>query len=103
MRTIKLFLISTLFSLGLYGDASLTGKCPSDGTYPNCVGGEIIFTGSAFNAQVHVTVTNSAGKVIDDGDYTTNAGVLTFTENLSFADTYTIAVDSKAILTVTTS
>jgi hypothetical protein len=62
----------------------------------------VVFTGSGYAGQVHVTVTNSSGRVIDDGDYTTNAGILSFTENLSFADTYTISVDSHTVLTVTT-
>ena len=99
----KLLALSVLLSLNLFGQLSLTGSCPNDGTYPNCIGGEVRFTGSNFPAQVHVKVTNSSGEVIDNADYTTDGGVLTFTENLSFADTYTISVDGKVVLTVTTS
>jgi len=81
---------------------SLSGSCRFDGDYPQCMGGEIVFTGANFNAQVHVKVTNSSGDKVDDGDYTTNGGVLTFVENLSFADTYTIKIDGQTFLTVTT-
>lgn len=102
MRNAKLLVLSALLSFGLSGQSTLTGSCKNGGTYPSCVGGEVVFTGSNAHGQVHVTVTNSAGKVIDDGDYKTNAGVLTFTENLSFADTYTISVDDVTLLTVTT-
>ncbi len=81
---------------------SLAGSCQNGGTYPNCVGGEIVFTGTNYPAIVHVRVTNSSQEVIDDGDYTTTGGVLTFTENLSFADTYTITVNHQVVLQVTT-
>lgn len=97
-----LFAVSALLSVGLFGQSGLTGRCKNDGAYPSCVGGEIVFTGSGYPAQVHVNVTNSAGEEIDDGDYTTNGGALSFTENLSFADTYTISVNHERALTVTT-
>ena len=105
MRKTTLFAVLALLAAGLFGQSGpsgLTGRCKNDGTYPSCVGGEIVFTGSNYAAQVHVTVTNSAGQEIDDGDYTTNNGVLSFTENLSFADTYTISLNHDAVLTVTT-
>jgi hypothetical protein len=105
MRKTKLFALSALFSLGLLGQSPspLTGGCRNGGAYPSCIGGEIVFTGSNYPTLVHVTVTNSSGKVIDDGDYTTNGGSLTFTENLSFADTYTISVShDEAVLNVLT-
>jgi len=102
MRKTMLFAVSALLSVGLFGQSGLTGRCKNDGTYPSCVGGEIVFTGSNYPAQVHITVKNSAAEVIDDGDYTTNGGILSFTENLSFADTYTISVNQEAVLTVTT-
>src|SRR5215469_11292020 len=82
-----------LVTLNLCGQSGLTLTCPHGGSVPACVGGEIEFTGSNYGAQVHVTVTNSSGKSIDDGDYMTDNGVLTFTENLSFADTYTITLN----------
>ncbi|MCU1238119.1 MAG: hypothetical protein JWP63_6086 [Candidatus Solibacter sp.] len=47
-------------------------------------------------------MTNSSNTKIDDGDYTTTDGVLSFTENLSFADTYTISVNDNVVLTITT-
>lgn len=103
MRTIKLIALLALLSLGLFGQSRITGSCQNGGTYPNCIGGEVVFTGSNYQGQVHITVTNSSGQVIDDGDYTTSAGVLTFNENLSFADTYTISVNYQVVLTVTTS
>ena len=87
----------------MLGDPSgITGGCKKGGEYPHCDGGEIVFSGSDYPAQVHITVTNSSGQVIDDGDYTTRSGALSFTENLSFADSYTIAVDSKPALVVNT-
>ena len=88
---------------GQTNQPALNGSCRFDGTYPQCMGGEIVFSGPNFNAQVHVKVTNSGGDQVDDGDYTTNGGVLTFVENLSFADTYTIKVDGQTLLVVTTS
>jgi len=102
MRKTKLFAFLALLSIGLFGQSGVTGSCRNGGTYPSCVGGEVVFRGSGYPAQVHVTVTNSSGMVIDDGDYTTNGGVLSFTENLSFADTYTISVNHQIVLTVTT-
>jgi hypothetical protein len=102
MRKTRIFAPAVLLSFGLFGQSGITGSCRLGGTYPSCDGGEVVFTGSGYAAQVHVSVTNSSGKVIDDGDYTTSGGVLSFTENLSFADTYTIAVNSQTVLTVTT-
>ena len=102
MEMMKLLVLGALLSFSLFGQSGLTGSCPNDGAYPNCIGGEVRFTGSNYPAQVHVTVKNSSGEAIDDADYTTNAGTLTFTENLSFADTYTISVNSLVVLTVTT-
>jgi hypothetical protein len=105
MKKITLFAVSALLSAGLLGQSApsgITGRCKNDGTYPSCVGGEIVFTGSNYSAQVHITVTNSSGQEIDDGDYTTNGGILSFTENLSFSDTYVISVNQQVVLTVTT-
>jgi hypothetical protein len=102
MRSARLFALLALFSVGLFGQSDVTGRCRNGGGYPNCDGGEVVFTGSGYPGQVHITVTNSSGKAIDDGDYTTSGGALAFTENLSFADTYTISIDGRAILTVTT-
>ena len=105
MRKITLFAASALLSAGLLGQSvpsGITGSCKNDGTYPSCVGGEIVFTGSNYPAQVHITVTNSSGQDIDDGEYTTSGGNLSFTENLSFADTYTISMNHHVVLTVTT-
>jgi hypothetical protein len=105
MRMTTLFAAAALLAAGLFGQSGpsgISGRCKNDGAYPSCVGGEIVFTGSSYPAQVHITVTNSSAEEIDDGDYTTNSGILTFTENLSFADTYTISVNHTAVLTVTT-
>ena len=104
MKNATLFVLSTLLSVGLLGQSGqsgITGSCRTGGTYPRCDGGEVVFTGSNYPAQVHITVTNSSGKVIDDGDYTTSGGILSFAENLSFADTYTISVNNQVVLTVT--
>lgn len=103
MRTITLLVLLALLSLAAFGQSGLTGGCQSGGTYPSsCSGGEVTFSGAFTGATVHITVTNSAGKVLDDGDYAPNGGVLSFTENLSVADTYTIAVNYQAVMTVTT-
>jgi hypothetical protein len=102
MRNFVLFAFAGLLTLGLSGRSGLTGGCLKGGDYPSCVGGEVVFTGSNYPAQVHVTVTNSSGKVIDDGDYQTSGGTVSFTENLSFADTYTVLVNNVDVLTVTT-
>lgn len=102
MRHIFLFLLLATGLSAQPQQSSIGGSCKSSGTYPQCDGGEIVFTGSNFPAQVHVKVTNSTGDVIDDGDYSTTNGVLRFVENLSFADTYTIAVNGQTLLTVTT-
>jgi hypothetical protein len=102
MRTTKLCALLALFSLVLFGQANLAGSCQAGGEYPNCLGGEIVFTGVNYPATVHVTVTNSSGEVIDDGTYTTDGGVLRFVENLSFSDTYRISLNGQIVLTVTT-
>ncbi len=102
MRIIEIFVCSVVLSIGLFGQSGLTGSCRNGGTYPSCVGGEVVFRGSGYPAQVHVTVTNGSGMAIDDGDYTTSGGALSFTENLSFADTYTISLNHQFVLTVTT-
>jgi hypothetical protein len=102
MRIITIFAFLIVLSLSLSGQSGLTGSCRNGGTYPACVGGEVVLTGTSYPAQVHVTVTNSSNTKIDDGDYTTTDGVLSFTENLSFADTYTISVNDHVVLTITT-
>ena len=105
MKIARLYVLSTLLSVGLLGQSGqsvLTGSCRNSGTYPHCDGGEVVFTGSNYPGQVHITVTNSSGKAIDDGDYTTSGGILSFAENLSFADTYTVSVNNQVVLTVTT-
>ena len=102
MRKFSLIAFCALSSALLSGQSGLTGSCPNGGDYPSCVGGEVRFTGSGYADQVHITVTNSAGKQIDDGVYKAKGGALSFTENLSFSDTYTIYVDDTAVLTVTT-
>jgi hypothetical protein len=98
--------VAMLLSLGLFGQASqspVSGSCQNGGTFPDCVGGETVFTSTKYTGQVHVKVTNSSGEVIDDGYYTTTSeGVLSFFENLSFADTYTVAINDQIVLTVTT-
>lgn len=105
MRLVQLCaLIFIGFSIHLSGQSSISGACRNGGTYPrSCVGGEVVFTGSNYAPQVHVKVTNGSGQAIDDGDYTTTGGALTFTENLSFSDTYTISIDGRVVLAVSTS
>jgi hypothetical protein len=99
----KICLLLAMFTLPAFCDPSgITGTCKNGGEYPHCDGGEIVFSGSGYAAQVHITVTNGSGQVIDDGDYTTKSGDLSFAENLSFADTYNISVDGKVALVVKT-
>ena len=102
MYQLRLLWILLLVAPMMFGQSGLTGSCQNGGTYPNCVGGEVIFTGSGFSGQVHVKVTNAAGEVIDEADYTTSGGVLKVLENLSFADTYTVFLNGQAVLTITT-
>ena len=102
MRIQIAFLLLCVLAFALYGQSGITGTCRNGGAYPACVGGEVVFTGTGYPAQVHVTVTNSANTKIDDGDYTTTDGILSFAENLSFADTYTISVNNHVVLTITT-
>ena len=91
-----------LFTLSVGAQTPISGSCAHGGAYPSCTGGEIVFTSAGYPAQVHVTVTKSSGDAIDDADYTTYLGTLTFTENLSFPDTYSIAVNGKVLLTIAT-
>jgi hypothetical protein len=106
MKRTRHFAAAMLLSLGLLGQTSpspVTGSCQNGGTFPDCVGGDIVFTSTKYSGQVHVKVTNSTGEVIDDGYYTTTGeGLLSFFENLSVADTYTIAINDQVVLTVTT-
>src|ERR1051326_8939020 len=78
MKSIRHFTTALLFSAALCGQSNpptLSGTCLRDGTYPQCVGGEIVFSGANYASTVHITVSNSAGDDIDQGDYTTNDGV----------------------------
>ena len=96
MKIIRLLAALIVLSLALVAQSvgTLTGTCLHGGNpyYPQCISGEVTFTGTNFPGDVRVRVTNSAGDSIDDGMYTVNRGSLTFIENLSFADTYTIRV-----------
>jgi hypothetical protein len=104
MKKAIFFAVFALLITSLAAQPSgITGNCQTGGTYPSCVGGEIVFVGTNYPEHVHIRVTNSAGTVIDDGDYQTEGGTLRFTENLSFADTYTISINGTVALTVTTS
>ena len=103
MRIITLLAVCALLSLGLFAQSqSLTGSCQTSGSYPTCSGGEVSFTGSGYSGQAYVKVVNSSGKTIDNGNYQLNGGQLTFTENLSIPDTYTVYVNNVLMLTVTT-
>ena len=102
MKNAMLVALLALLSVGLAAQPTVTGSCQNGGAYPNCVGGEIVFVGSNYPERVQVTVTNSSGRVIDDGEYKTDGGILRFTENLSFADTYTIAINDQVVLVITT-
>ncbi len=102
IASVLLTLLAAGIAPGQTSPPAISTSCQNGGEFPNCIGGEIAFTGSGYSGQVHVTVTNGAGEVMDDGDYTTADGVLRFVENLSFAGTYTISINGKAVLTVTT-
>ena len=97
------FALLALSPLVLFGQSPITGTCVNGGAYPVCLGGEVRFIGTGYPEQVHITIKNSSGKVIDDADYRSKAGVLSFMENLSFSDTYTIWIDDQIVLKVSTS
>lgn len=103
MRTLTLFAVCVVLSFGLFAQGpALSGSCQTTGTYPSCQGGEVSFSGSGYSGQASVRVINGDGKVIDSGTYQTNGGILTFVENLSVADTYTVSVNGVVMLTVST-
>jgi hypothetical protein len=102
MRYLLLSAMMLFAFFGLGAQTPIAGSCAHGGSYPSCVGGEIVFTSSGYPGQVHVKVTRSSGDAIDDADYTTYLGTLTFTENLSFPDTYSIAVNGTVLLTIVT-
>ncbi len=106
MRITIVFALLVLMSVAMMGQGStpLNGSCQTAGnpSYPNCVAGEVTFTGATVDVSVHVTVTNSSGAIVDDSDYNSQAGTFTFTENFSIPDTYTIAVNGQAVMSVTT-
>jgi len=97
MKPLQFLAIPALFSLALLGQSSptLSGTCQSGGSpsYPQCVSGEVTFVGANYSGTtVHVRVKNSSGLTIDSSYYQVTGGNVAFTENLSFADTYTVRV-----------
>jgi hypothetical protein len=96
---LRLISIAAVLSLALFaqsGSMVLTGSCLHGGNpyYPQCISGEITFSVTNVAAQTHVKINNTNGDSIDDGLYTPDAATqtLTFIENFSFGDTYTIKV-----------
>ena len=96
MRVISIAAVLSLALFAQSGSMILTGSCLHGGNpyYPQCVSGEITFNVSNVAGQTHVRINNTNGDSIDDGLYTPDPGTqtLTFIENFSFADTYTIKV-----------
>jgi hypothetical protein len=99
--------IGLALSLAGQSSTSLTAACQIAGNpaYPDCVDGEVTFTGTGFTGGangIDVRITNSSGKVLDAGQYQVNNGVLSFTENMSIGDTYSVYVAGTLMLTVAT-
>ena len=102
MKLTKLLFVPLAFSFGLLGGSAspsgITVNCLSGGssstggTSTNCNSGQVTFTGTGYPNKVRVVVTNSEGELIDNGLYDTTGGVLSFTEDFSFPDTYTVDI-----------
>jgi hypothetical protein len=99
MKITKLFVLPAVVTLALVGGPSepsgLTVTCPDNTAGPTCPAGQVTFTGTGYNNHTNVVVTGSNGTVIDDGFYQAPGGLLSFTEGLSFPDTYTIQLLRK--------
>ena len=90
----KVLLITLLITgaVALIGSPSLGWTC-ADGGYQVCNPGRVTFTGSGYASVVHINVLrNSDSAVYDDFDYDATAGLLSFTETLVPADTYTVTI-----------
>lgn len=99
--------IGLALSLSGQSSASLTAGCQIAGnpSYPDCVDGEVTFTGTGFSGGangIDVRITTSSGKVLDAGQYQVTNGALSFTENMSSPDTYSVYVGGTLMLTVIT-
>jgi hypothetical protein len=94
MKKVLLLTILGLASVILVGGSTLTPTCVNGvSDNGNCAPGQVTFTGTGFPLSVHVYVKRYSNEATyDDWDYTTNAGVLTFTETLTPADRYTITI-----------
>lgn len=66
-------------------------SCPAMGIAPYCSDGEVNFSGTGYPNKVRVVVTDGLG-TLDDSQYDTTSGFLSFTENLSYAGTYTVDI-----------
>lgn len=114
MRLTKLLALVVLFSMTMAADkTSPSGLHFTCGSGPaasggDCLPGPVTFTGTNYPNHVHVVVTMSNGRVIDDAFYKAPGGVLSFLEVLDPADTYTVTTaihgghDTVDNLTVTT-
>ena len=96
MKLTKVLVIPVLASVALFAGKSspsgLSFNC-DDGpgtSSGSCYPGHVTFTGTGYPSHVHVTVTMSDGTPVDDATYLAPGGVLSFTEDLFPADTYTV-------------
>ena len=94
MNINKLLAVPILVTLALFAGntppSGLRVHCDDGTSGTGCNAGRVTFSGTNYQNHVHVIVTMSNGTVIDDGFYQAPGGVLSFTEVLSPADTYTV-------------
>ena len=94
MNITKLFAVPVLVTLALFAantpPSGLRFNCDDGTSGTGCFAGRVTFTGTNYQNHVHVVVTMSDGTVVDDGYYQAPSGVLSFSEVLSPADTYTV-------------
>jgi hypothetical protein len=95
MNLAKFLTITVLAALALFAGkpnpSGLGFTCDAGTTTSGgCLAGKVTFTGTDYPNHVHVIVTTSSGTVMDDGFYQSPGGILSFTEVLNPAGSYTI-------------
>ncbi len=99
MNIAKLLVLPAVVTLALFAGPSapsgLSVNCGNGSGGSGCYEGHVTFTGTNYKNHTHVLVTRSDGSVYDDGFYQAPGGVLSFEENLTPPDTYTITTSVK--------